>query len=140
MLELSKELFADCPIPGVELGFLHLGGALNEHAADDGAVGNRDARYMIGVNGMWEPDEPGADTFRRWIQDAWQRLHPFSTGATYINFQTADDDQERIRATYGTNYDRLSQVKANYDPDNLFRTNRNVAPGQQHREAAAESR
>jgi FAD/FMN-containing dehydrogenase len=127
LLDLNRDLFAECPIPGIELGFLHLGGALNERAEDDGAIGNRDARYMIGVNGMWEPDEPNADSFRRWIRAAWERLHPFSTGATYINFQTADEEDDRVRATYGTNYDRLVEIKAKYDPDNLFRSNRNIS-------------
>ena len=83
---------------------------------------------MIGVNGMWDPSEPDADMFRHWIQTAWQRLHPYSTGATYINFQAADEDQERIRATYGANFDRLVQIKQRYDPDNLFRANRNIPP------------
>lgn len=128
VLDLNAKLFAECPIPGIELGFLHLGGALNERAADDGAIGNRDARYMIGVNGMWEPDEPHAAAFRRWIRDAWLRLHPYSTGATYINFQTADEGDARIRATYGANFDRLVKVKKAYDPSNLFRVNRNISP------------
>jgi FAD/FMN-containing dehydrogenase len=128
LLDLNRDLFAECPIPGIELGFLHLGGALNERAEDDGAVGNRDARYMIGVNGMWEPDEPDAKSFRQWIRAAWVRLHPFSTGATYINFQTADEDEGRVRATYGSNFDRLADIKTKYDPDNLFRTNRNIQP------------
>ena len=128
LLDLNRDLFAECPIPGIELGFLHLGGALNERDEDDGAVGNRDARYMIGVNGTWEPDEPDAKSFRQWIRAAWVRLHPFSTGATYINFQTADEDDDRVRATYGSNFDRLVEIKAKYDPDNLFRTNRNIRP------------
>jgi FAD/FMN-containing dehydrogenase len=54
-------------------------------------------------------------------------MHPFSTGATYINFQTADEEDDRVRATYGTNYDRLVEIKAKYDPDNLFRSNRNIS-------------
>ena len=128
LLDLNRDLFAECLIPGIELGFLHLGGALNERAEDDGAIGNRDARYMIGVNGMWEPDEPDAKLFRQWIRAAWVRLHPFSTGATYINFQTADEDEERVKATYGSNFDRLAEIKAKYDPDNLFRSNRNIRP------------
>jgi hypothetical protein len=80
------------------------------------------------VTGMWAPDEPEADSFQRWVCDAWTRVRPFSTGATYINFQTADEDQERIRATYGTNFDRLVQIKQRYDHDNLFRANRNIPP------------
>jgi FAD/FMN-containing dehydrogenase len=122
-----RDLYADCPIPGAELGVLHLGGSLNDRDADDGAVGNRDARYAIGVNGMWEPDEADADAFRQWIRDAWKRIRPFSTGGNYINFQTADEAEQRVRATYGANFDRLVEIKKAYDPVNLFRVNRNIA-------------
>jgi FAD/FMN-containing dehydrogenase len=128
MLQVSRDLFAECPIPGAELGFLHLGGALNERAPDDGAIGNRDARYVVGANAMWAPDEPAAESFRAWVRDAGRRLHSLSTGATYINFQTADEDAGRIRATYGGNYERLTKIKQEYDPGNLFRVNRNI-PG-----------
>jgi FAD/FMN-containing dehydrogenase len=127
-LSALPDLFATCSIPGGELGFLHLGGALNEHDDDDGAVGNRDARYVCGVKGMWEPDELNADAFRHWITDTWARLRPFSTGRTYINFQTADEGEERVRATYGVNFDRLVDVKKTYDPENLFQSNRNIRP------------
>jgi hypothetical protein len=120
------ELFAECPIPDADIGILHLGGALNERAADDGAVGNRDARFLVGVNGKWQAGEPGAVLFQQWVRAASQRLRPFSTGSTYINFQTADEDDARIRATYGANFHRLLQVKQKYDPENLFRVNRNI--------------
>lgn len=128
-LDTARGLFEQCPIPEAQIGFLHLGGALNERAWDDGAVGNRDARFAVGVNGKWAPDEPEAERFRAWIHEAWTRLRPFSTGGNYINFQTADEPEERIRATYGRNYDRLSRIKQAYDPENLFRSNRNVQPG-----------
>jgi FAD/FMN-containing dehydrogenase len=128
LLATLQALFADCPVPGAELGFLHLGGALNERPWDDGAVGNRDARYAMGANGMWAPDESDAQLYRRWIRQAWERLAPFSTGRSYVNFQTADEDEARTRASYGPNYQRLAENKARYDPDNLFRSNRNIRP------------
>ena len=129
LLAAARELFAGCPVPEGEIGILHLGGALNERAGGDGAVGNRDARYVLGVKGMWSPRDPGGDRFQEWIRDAWARLRPFSTGASYVNFQTADEGADRVRAAYGANYDRLVEVKRRWDPDNLFRSNRNVAPG-----------
>ena len=128
VLSTARDLFAECPIPDGEVGFLHLGGALGEHAEDDGAVGNRNARYAMGVLGQWRSDEPEADAFSRWVRDAWTRIRPFSTGRTYVNFQTGDEGPERIRAAYGSNFDRLVAVKRKYDPDNLFRVNRNVDP------------
>ena len=128
LLEGMRGLFATCPIPGGELGLLHLGGALNERPAADGAVGNRDARFVLGVKGMWAPGEPDAGRYSRWVRDAWARLRPWSTGATYVNFQTAEEGDDRVRASYGANYDRLVEVKRRYDHENLFRTNRNIRP------------
>jgi FAD/FMN-containing dehydrogenase len=128
MLSTTRDLFAECPIPGAELGLLHLGGALNEYDETDGAVGNRDARYVLGTLGMWEPDEPNGDMFTHWVRDAGMKLRPFTTGRTYINFHTADEGDDRIRETYGDNFDHLVAIKEKYDPDNLFRVNRNIRP------------
>jgi FAD/FMN-containing dehydrogenase len=128
LLESVRDVFARCPVPGGDVGLLHIEGALNERSEDDGAVGNRDARYVVGVKGMWGPDESEADAFRGWVRDGGDRIRPFSTGRTYINFQTADEGEERIHATYGDNYDRLLEVKRRYDPDNVFRSNRNIVP------------
>jgi FAD/FMN-containing dehydrogenase/pimeloyl-ACP methyl ester carboxylesterase len=128
LLATWHELAADCPIPHAELGFLHLGGALNERDGDDGVVGNRDARFACGVIAGWEPDEPDAAGYRQWVRDAGDRVRPFSTGGNYVNFQTADEGDARVRASYGANYDRLAAIKRRYDPGNLFRSNRNVPP------------
>jgi pimeloyl-ACP methyl ester carboxylesterase len=128
LLATLRELAAECPIPRAQLGVLHLGGALNERPGDDGAVGNRDVRYVIGALGVWEPGEPRADEYQDWVREAGNQLRPFSTGGNYINFQTADEGDERIRATYGANFERVQEVKRKYDPRNLFRSNRNVRP------------
>ena len=58
---------------------------------------------------------------------AGERFRPYSTGATYINFQTADEGGEQIRATYGANFERVAAAKQQYDPDNVFRMNRNIS-------------
>ena len=128
LLATVRDLFDDCPIRDGQVGFLHLGGAVADRAADDGAVGNRDARFALGINGMWEPGDPDAAAYRQWIRQAWEKARPYSTGGNYINFQTDDDGDDRVRATYGANYDRLAAVKRIYDPHNLFRVNRNITP------------
>ena len=106
----------------------HVGGALNERADDDGAVGNRDAQFITGFSGVWKPDDPRGDEHTAWVRDSWETIRPFSTGGNYVNFQLAEDGEERTAAAYGDNYERLRRVKAVYDPGNLFRTNRNVQP------------
>jgi FAD/FMN-containing dehydrogenase len=105
----------------------HLAGALNDREEDDGAVGNRDARYIGGFNATWPPGAL-ADPHVAWARNGWERIRPFSTGGNYVNFQLADDDTARTADAYGSNYQRLQRVKATYDPDNLFRVNRNISP------------
>jgi FAD/FMN-containing dehydrogenase len=114
---------------------IHLAGELNERAHDDGAVGNRDARYMTAFAGQWPAGAPD-DPHVAWVRQAWKSIQPLSTGGNYLNFQTADEDEERVRATYGPNFDRLAEAKETYDPDNLFRRNRNIRPRHDEYEGA----
>lgn len=106
---------------------VHICGALNEREDDDGVVGNRDARYVCWFDAAWPPDAPG-DEHAAWAREAWEHIRPFSTGGNYINFQQAEDDTGRTAAAYGNNHERLQRVKAEYDPGNLFRVNRNICP------------
>lgn len=76
---------------------------------------------------MWPPDVPDDDHVA-WVRESWERIRPFSTGSNYVNFQLADDPQERTAAAYRENLERLQEIKAVYDPDNLFRVNRNLSP------------
>ncbi|WP_129668769.1 FAD-binding oxidoreductase [Phytoactinopolyspora endophytica] len=109
----------------------HLAGALNEH--DDGsAVGNRDAQFISGFTGTWPPQANG-DGIMAAVRQGWEEIRPFSTGGNYVNFQLAEDDATRTSGAYRGNFERLQQAKAQYDPDNLFRVNRNIRPLGQER-------
>ena len=114
--------------PLSESVIFHVGGAVNERDDDDGAVGNRAARYITGFAGDWPAADHRGDVHVAWVRNAWERIRPFSTGGNYVNFQLAEDDTARTAAAYGKNYQRLQRVKADYDPDNLFRVNRNIPP------------
>jgi FAD/FMN-containing dehydrogenase len=105
----------------------HLAGALNDREGDDGAVGNRDAHYIGGFNATWPPGAP-SDPHVAWARDGWERIRPFSTGGNYVNFQLAEDNSARTADAYRSNFQRLQRIKAEYDPDNLFRVNRNIPP------------
>jgi hypothetical protein len=114
--------------PLSQMVLFHIEGAISERKDDDGAVGNRNAIYAMIVVGGWRPEDAEGERHIAWVRTAWEKLRPYSTGGTYINFQTFDEGEERIRASYGKNFDRLGEVKAKYDPQNMFRMNRNVSP------------
>jgi FAD/FMN-containing dehydrogenase len=104
-----------------------IGGALNRLRNDHSAVGNRDARFVLNVAGSWE--QAGDDVANiEWARAAWNDMKKFSTGGTYINFLTGDEGPERTRAALGTGLQRLGAIKARWDPDNMFRINRNIEP------------
>jgi FAD/FMN-containing dehydrogenase len=132
---LSDELFGaynaqfvDLKAPANQMVLFHIAGALNEHPEDDGAMGNREAAFACVIQSMWRPDDPVGDANRAWVRGAWEAIKPFSTGGNYVNFQTAEESDERTVESYRDNYQRLESVKATYDPTNLFRVNRNIRP------------
>jgi FAD/FMN-containing dehydrogenase len=101
-------------------------GAMNERPDDHSAVGNRDAKAVLNVAAAWEsPADDEANL--EWARTAWRDLRQFSTGGTYVNFLTEEEGEDRTRAAYRGNYVRLAQLKAAWDPDNLFRMNKNIA-------------
>ena len=128
LLATYRAQVADSKAPANQIVLFQVDGALNEHPEDDGAVGNRDAGFACVIQSMWAPDSPAGDDNRAWVRRAWEAIKPFSTGGNYVNFQTADETDERTAASYRSNLERLEAVKARYDPTNLFRVNRNIRP------------
>ncbi len=126
LLAAYNEQFVDLKAPANQMVLFQVAGALNEHAEDDGAMGNREAKFACVIQAMWAPDSPAGDANRDWVRSAWQAVKPFSTGGNYVNFQTADEPDERTEESYRGNFGRLQAAKARYDPDNLFRVNRNI--------------
>jgi FAD/FMN-containing dehydrogenase len=108
--------------------FMHLGGAANRLPADHSAAGPRDIDYVLNIQGAWlEPAE--SETHTRWVRDYWRAMHPHSSGQAYMNFFTADEGADRLRAAYAdATYQRLAALKARFDPDNFFRLNQNIQP------------
>ena len=75
-------------------------------------------------------DRPGpanAERITEETKEYWAASHPYSAGGAYVNFMM-DEGQERIKATYGNNFEKLVATKNEYDPINLFRVNQNIRP------------
>ena len=103
-----------------------INGACQRVEPDATAFAYRDASFATVIAGMW-PDAADDERNTAWVRSSYDAIAPHSEEGGYINFM-ADDDQDRIRANYRGNYDRLRQVKAKYDPGNMFRHNQNIAP------------
>jgi FAD/FMN-containing dehydrogenase len=103
-----------------------LGGAMARVPADATAFAHRDSRIMVNVASFYEgPDDK--DLRAAWVEGFAAALQQDDRGA-YVNF-LVDEGEERIRAAYpGSTWDRLAEVKARYDPTNLFRLNQNIPP------------
>jgi FAD/FMN-containing dehydrogenase len=103
-----------------------INGACHRVAPDETAFAYRDANFATVIAGMW-PDPADNEANIAWVRDYYDATAPHSEEGGYINFM-AGDDQDRIRANYKGNYDRLVEVKRAYDPGNLFRINQNITP------------
>jgi hypothetical protein len=103
-----------------------INGAVHRKAEGETAFAFRSALWAEAIAGV-DPHPGHRDAIVRWATDCWQSVHQYSTGGAYINF-TMDEDPHRTAENYRGNYTRLRQVKARYDPDNLFRVNHNIAP------------
>jgi hypothetical protein len=101
-------------------------GAAHDVDSSDTAWNYRNARWGSVFAGV-DPDPANVEPIRKWSIDYFEALHPYSAGGAYVNMMM-DEGQERVRAAYGDNYDRLARIKKQYDPDNLFRVNQNIQP------------
>jgi FAD/FMN-containing dehydrogenase len=114
------------PTPECEIFIAQLGGAVNRVAKEATAYPHRDVDFVLNVHTRWR--EPGQDAgCIRWARDFFDATAPHATGGVYVNFMP-NDETDRTKGAYGANYDRLAQIKAKYDPTNLFRMNQNIRP------------
>lgn len=103
-----------------------LDGAVQQVGADETAFSHRDVRFVHIIAGI-DTDAAAMPDHTSWVRDYWAALHPYSAGGAYVNF-LMDEGQDRVRAAYGANYDRLAAIKTALDPSNLFRANQNIRP------------
>ena len=142
--ELSDEAIAQHLRFGNALPSMHstmhlypINGAASRVGKNDTAWNYRDATWaqvMVGV----DPDPANNEKTISWAKSYYDALHPYSAGGAYVNFMM-DEGEERVKATYGDNYERLVAIKNKYDPDNLFRVNQNIKPSKRKSGAAAAS-
>jgi len=126
LFDVALAALATLPSPQCEIFFATLGGATLRPATAATAYPHRDARFVMNVHARWDDvaDDPRCVAWARALFDG---AAPFANGSVYVNFLSADDGS-RVRAAYGSNYERLARVKRQFDPDNVFQLNQNILP------------
>ena len=105
----------------------HVQGAVSRVNAEATSFGHRGAPFIVNILGGWM-DPAESDAHIAWVREAWRAAQPYATGAAYLNF-LGDEGEVRVQAAYGAQkYERLVEIKKQYDPTNLFRFNQNIKP------------
>lgn len=104
----------------------HVAGAAAEPV--DGAFATSSAAFLVNPEANWV-DAADDDANIAWTRSLVSTLEPFSDGTRYLNFAGFQEEgADLVRASFGDRYERLTAVKAQWDPENLFRLNPNVRP------------
>ena len=126
--EKHKEYGSKIPTALSQMHLYPVSGAAARIGKDQTAWAYRDAKYAGVIVGV-DPDAANAGKITNWCKEYWDALHPYSAGGAYLNF-IMNEGQDRIKASYKHNYTRLASIKRRYDPDNFFRINQNILPGE----------
>jgi FAD/FMN-containing dehydrogenase len=125
-IALHLEHFAQSPTVHSAMHLYPTNGAAHQVGRNDTAWNYREANFAQVIVGV-DPDPANQKAITNWSKAYWQALHPHSAGGAYVNMMM-EEGEDRIRAAYGDNYMRLAQIKAKYDPHNLFHVNQNIKP------------
>jgi hypothetical protein len=105
----------------------HLGGAVARVGVDDTAFRYRTAPYNLAVIARWT-DPAEADRHITWTREVFEAMRPYAEGV-YVNYMADDEAPDRVLTAYGADtYARLAEIKATYDPDNVFAATQNIQP------------
>jgi FAD/FMN-containing dehydrogenase len=100
-------------------------GAAARIGNDETAWGYRDAVWSQVIAGV-DPEPANVAAISDWTRAYSDAVRPHTLGGGYVNFQM--DEPDKVRGMYGSNYDRLAGIKAEYDPGNVFNVNQNIKP------------
>ena len=129
LLDAVAEYAAQVPSEFARITIEHYHGAYGRVGPTETAYWHRDANWQVIMAAGWV-DPADDERVIPWVREAHAAMRPYATNEDFLNFNVVDepDRTARIRASYGDNYQRLADIKAKYDPTNLFRINNNIAP------------
>jgi FAD/FMN-containing dehydrogenase len=127
LLDVAVERFAGVPSTMTSILFEHFHGAVTRVDPNETAVPHREVGFNLLIPGVWT-DAVHTDANIAWSRDTFAAMKPHFGSGRWLNYLGDDQGDDAIHAAYGSNYDRLREVKRRYDPDNLFHLNHNVTP------------
>jgi hypothetical protein len=119
------DCYARCPWPMSQLLLEHYHGAAVRVSAGDTAFPHRTAGYNLLVLGQWM-GPAGGERCMAWVRETFAAMQPFMAPGRYVNYLGDEEGGDPVATAYGSNYARLQQLKATYDPDNFFHMNQNI--------------
>ncbi|HEY9619326.1 MAG TPA: FAD-binding oxidoreductase [Crinalium sp.] len=125
-LDAIADFAGKLPSPQCEIFIGFMAGAPNRVPADATAYYHRDAKFVLNVHGRWD-DAADDERCIAWAREFFRASAPYASAGAYVNFMTGEEG-DRVAAAYGSNYDRLVQIKKRYDPENIFHLNQNIKP------------
>lgn len=127
VIDTLIEYLNQAPSTGATVFVSPRSGAETDPPSDATAYPHRDDAHRILIESRWS-DPENDERHESWVQEFHEALRPYTTGEAAMNFLTVDEGDERTRAAYSQNHDRLSDIKQKWDPDNFFSMNQNVSP------------
>jgi hypothetical protein len=121
------EAVGTIPSSETQIEFAYLGGAAGKIRPEETAFGDRSAPFIMNLLANWS-DASGDAGNMAWVRGLFNRLRPAMKPGVYVNFMSGDE-QDRVPEAYQERWDRMVAVKSRFDPDNFFRLNQNVLPG-----------
>ena len=115
------------PSPNTIVPLRARGGAINRVDPTATAFPDRHSPFLLSIDSTWEAPENDEDNIE-WTREFWEAMEPYASDSMYFNFSMEEVGDDATRAAFGENYDRLVEVKTEYDPENLFRLNQNIEP------------
>jgi len=126
-IETMIECFARCPTPMGQFLIEHLHGAVTRVGVGETAFPHRKEGYNFLILAQWA-DHADTSACIAWARETAKQMRPFFAAGRYVNYLDDDETGDPVAAAYGPNYRRLQQIKARYDPTNVFRMNQNIRP------------
>ena len=129
MIDLAIKNAASAPSDNSISSLWNFGGTTASVGTDETAFGDRSMGWMYSLDGVWANSADDKANIA-WSRDGWSSASPFGDrDRVYLNFPGRGEEGENmVRASYGTNYPRLVEIKTKYDPENRFRFNQNIPP------------